>query len=373
VAPVLVEAFELVRFDLPLARPLTTAAGTRTHREVLLVHARAAEADGWAECPVEPEPTYDPEFSAAALLAIRDHLLPLAWAGPTGDGPALERHLGAVRGHHMARSAVALAVLDAQLKAAGRSLASWLGATETAVAAGATLSSRDDTAMLLWEAQEVLRLGAARLRVKVRPRSTLEPLRALRDTFGPDLLVQADANGSFDLTDPMHVAELKAVDELGLACLEQPLDPADLLGHAQLSRELRTPICLDESLTSIGAIEAAAALEACSVACLKPSRLGGWATARAAHDRCVELGLRPWVGGMLETAIGRAANQALAALPGMALPADLDPRGWFGDDLAEIGRPGPYRTVEVSHAPGACPTPDLSRVESLRRTTLLRP
>lgn len=253
----------------------------------------------------------------------------------------------------MARAALELAVLDAQLRSAKRSLASWLGGTATAVPPGAALGLHDDVEDLLAEADEALAAGAARLRVKVAPGRAAGHLEALRAHVGPDLLLQADANGSFAEDDQ----ELGRLDAVGLACLEQPLDPTDLLGHARLAERLVTPICLDEPLTSLAAIEAAVALGACEVVCLKPARVGGWVAARAVHDRCAELGVPLWVGGMLETGVGRAANLAVAALPHVTLPPDLDPRGRFRPDLADPRLPV-NGAVAVPDGPGTGAVPD---------------
>lgn len=363
-----VEAIELVTVPMRLAVPLRTAAGRQAERDVLLVHVLAAEAEGWAECVAEPEPTYSSEFTDAAVVVLRDHLLPRAWAGPTGDALALGSHLDAVRGHPMARAAVELAVLDAQLRAAGRSLASWLGATATSVAPGAALGLHDDVDELLAEADQALAAGAARLRVKIAPGRAAGHLEALRAHVGANLLLQADANGSFSEGD----AELDRLDGVGLACLEQPLHPTDLLGHARLAERLVTPICLDEPLTSLGAIEAAVALGACEVVCLKPARVGGWVAARAVHDRCAELGVPLWVGGMLETGVGRAANLAVAALPHVALPPDLDPRGRFSPDLADSRLPFDG-AVPVPEGPGTGAVPDKELLADAKVVRVLPP
>lgn len=355
---VAVDAVELVTLRLPLATPLRSATSHRHERTILLVHVVGPHAEGWAECVAEIEPTYAPEHVAGAALVLRDHLLPRAWAGPTGDALALSPHLDTVRGHPMARAALELAVLDAQLRAVDRSLAGWLGATASAVAPGAALGLHDDVAGLLAEADAALAAGAARLRVKIAPGCAAEGVRALRAHVGDEVLLQADANGSFRLAYPDHVAELERLDDAGLACLEQPLPPDDLVGHARLAQRLRTPICLDEPITSLGALEAAVALGACGVLCLKPGRVGGWITSRAIHDRCVELGLPVWVGGMLETGLGRAANLAVAALPGMSLPPDLDPRRRYVPDLADSCLPGPDGLVAVPDGPGTGAAPD---------------
>ncbi len=356
--PVRVEAVDLVTVRLPLATPLQSAASRRSERTVLLVHVVAAEAHGWAECVAEVEPTYAPEFVDGAHLVLRHHLLPRAWAGPIGDARALRPHLDEVRGHPMAKAALELAVLDAQLRAADRSLGSWLGATEAAVPVGAALGLHQHIDDLLAEADRALAAGAARLRVKIAPGRAADPLRALRAHVGAAVLLQADANGSFRADDPDHLNELERLDPLDLACLEQPLAPDDLSGHARLARRLTTPICLDESIDSLGSLEAGVALGACGILCLKPARVGGWITARAMYERGIELGLPMWVGGMLETGIGRAANLAVAGLAGMALPPDLDPRGRFERDLADPCLPGPDGLVRLPTGPGIGAVPD---------------
>ena len=370
--PVTVQGIDLVEVPMAPRRTLRTAAGPGAtadpdpgpaERTVLLVHVRAEEGDGWAECPVEPAPTYSSEFTGSARVVLVEHLLPLAAAGPTGDALALGPHLARVRGHQQARAAVELAVLDAQLRAAERSLAGWLGATASAVPAGAAVSALEPLDVLLAEATAAVAAGAGRLRVKVAPGAAATPLLEVRAAVGPDVVLQADANGSFAIDDPAHLEELLRVDELDLACLEQPLAPDDLVGHARLAERLATRICLDEPLTSLAAIEAAVALGACEVVCLKPSRVGGWVEARRVHDRCVELGVPLWVGGMLETGVGRAANLAVAGLPGMALPPDHDPRGWYDPDLADHRAPVDG-LVAIPTEPGTGAVPDAARFAS---------
>ncbi|MEX2293691.1 MAG: o-succinylbenzoate synthase [Acidimicrobiales bacterium] len=356
--PVRVGAIELVTLRLPLATPFRSASSRRTERTVLLVHVMADEAEGWAECVAEVEPTYSPEYVDGAAHVLRHHLLPRAWAAPIGDALSVRKQLEGVRGHPMAKAALELAVLDAQLRAAGRSLAGWLGATAAAVPAGASLGLHDNVQDLLTEADQALVAGAARLRVKIAPGQATDPVLALRAHVGPEVALQADANGSFRLDDPAHLAELEDLDAAALTCLEQPLAPDDLVSHARLALRLATPICLDESITSVATLDAAVALGACGILCLKPGRVGGWLAARAIYDRCGELGLPVWVGGMLETGIGRAANIALAALPGMSLAPDLDPRGRFHPDLAGPCLPGPDGLVAVPDDPGTGAVPN---------------
>jgi o-succinylbenzoate synthase len=353
--PVAIERLELVTVPLELARPLRTAAGERSHRDVLLVHVAGPDGEGWAECVAEPDPTYAPETTAVAALVLRDHLAPLL-DRRGADALDLGERMARVRGNQMSRAALELAVLDAQLRAASRSLASWLGATAPAVVPGAAVGLHDDVEDLVADARAALAAGAGRVRVKVAPGRAARPLAVLRAELGGDAVLQADANGSFRAGDRDHEAELAALDDLGLACLEQPFAPDDLLGHARLAERLSTPICLDESVGALGDLEAAAALGALDVLCLKAGRVGGWATASRLARRCTELGLGVWVGGMLETGVGRAANVALAALDDMTLPPDLDPRPRFAADLADPLLPADG-LVAVPDGPGTGATP----------------
>jgi O-succinylbenzoate synthase len=321
-----IEHIELRYVRIPLVTPFRTSFGTSHAKDTFLLRVVTPDAEGWAECAADLHPLYSAEFLPAAEIVLRDHLVPRAEAGGLGDARDVADALSAVRGHQCARAGLHLAVLDAQLRAADRSLASWLGAVATAVPAGAALGLHDDADDLLTEADEALAAGATRLRVKVAPGRAARHLTALRHHVGAELVLQADANGSFTEDDP----ELDELDEVALACLEQPLAPDDLLAHARLAERLHTPICLDEPLTSVAAIEAAVALGACEVVCLKPARVGSWTEAVRAHDRCVALGVPVWVGGLLETGVGRAANVAVAALPGMApIGNERPPSVWF--------------------------------------------
>lgn len=369
--PVTLEGVELVRVRLPLATPLTSAATARVERTVLLVRVLARGVEGWAECVVEPDPVHYPEFVDGAVLVLRQHLIPRLWSTPSADAASAGTLMAEVRGHPMARAALELAILDAQLRAADLSLGSWIGATERAVAPGAALSLHEEPSELLAEAETALAAGATRLRVKVRPGHAAAPLRHLREHVDPSVVLQADANGSFRLEDAAHVAELGELDDLGLACLEQPLAADDLTGLARLARMLRTPVCLDESVTSLASLESAVAMGACGVLCLKPGRVGGWLTARTIVERCDDLGLPVWVGGMLETGLGRAANLAVAGLPGMALPPDLDPRRRYHADLCDPFLPGADGLVTVPAGPGIGVVPDAELVAStlVDRTT----
>ncbi|MGH9285210.1 MAG: o-succinylbenzoate synthase [Acidimicrobiales bacterium] len=311
---------ELRRLRLPMVAPVVTRFGTQSARDVLLVRAVAGTAEGWGECVAPAEPRYSSEFLAGAHLVVRDHLVPrLLAAGPVtaaGVAPVL----APVKGHPMAKAAVEMAVLDAELRVAGRSLAEWFGATATAVEACAMVGMAPSLPALVEEVGQRVEEGYRRVKLKIGPGWDLEAVAAVRDRFGAGLTVVVDANGAYTVADAAHLAQL---DRFGLGFIEQPLAEGDLAGHARLAGLLRTPICLDESATSVAAVKRAVAMGAASAVSVKAARLGGYLAARRLHDQCAAAGVALWCGGMYETGLGRAANLALAALPGFTLGGDL--------------------------------------------------
>jgi O-succinylbenzoate synthase len=315
-------ALEVVRTTLPLLTPFATATGTEVVREVLLVRARDEEGhEGWGECGALSQPGYTGEWVHGADAVLRRFLLPAASAGrPAG-----------VAGHPMAAAAVEAALLDLRLAVAGTDLPSWLGAARDRVPAGVAVGVGPSVDALVAEVADHVAAGYQRVKLKVRPGWDVEPVRAVRAAW-PDLPVGVDANGSYRAGDDA----LTALDGLGLVEIEQPLPADDLVGSAGLTRRLATPVCLDESVTSVATLESALALGALDHLNLKPARVGGLASALAVLDRARDAGVPVWVGGMLATGVGKAVDVALAALPGVTLPGDLPAsRRWFARDLTE--------------------------------------
>lgn len=310
--------FELRRITLPLVSPFRTSMGVERGRDVLLVRAVVGDAEGWGECVAMSDPHYSHEYVDGAADVIRRFLIPAA-AGVT-DFHVVEQRFAAVRGHPMARTAVHTALLDARLRAAGMSLGGFLGAVRPTVPAGVSVGIMDDVGELLDAVADYLDAGYVRIKLKIEPGWDVAPVTAVRDRFGDAVLLQVDANCAYTATDS---ARLSTLDDFGLLLIEQPLPEEDIAGHARLAASLRTPICLDESITSARVAAQAIGAGACSVVNIKPGRVGGYLEARRVHDVCAAHGVPAWVGGMLETGVGRAANAALAALPGCTLPGDI--------------------------------------------------
>jgi O-succinylbenzoate synthase len=345
-----IEAVEVLRITLPLAQAFHTTRGIDRVRRLCVVRVVTSDGEGWGECAALNEPGYTAEWADGAAAVVERELAPALLLGA----------LPAATEHPMATAAVRLALLDAELRAAGVSLASHLGATATRVPSGIALGLDAD----LDEIDRAVEAGYHRVKLKIEPGHDVELVRATRDRW-PELPLQVDANGSYRLSDAAHLAALGTLDELGLLLIEQPLLTDDLDGHAALAARLRTPVCLDESITSLSAADDALTRRACSVICIKPGRLGGIDEAVRVHDRCRATGVPVWCGGMVESGLGRAANLALAALPGFTLPGDLTPsRRWFADDLTEPVELDADGYLPVPSGPGLGVSP---RPEALAR------
>jgi O-succinylbenzoate synthase len=363
---VALEGVELRLVRLPLATPFRSAHGVRHDREVVIVRALATDGpDGWGECVAEPEPTYWPEYTAAALHVLEHHLVPRILAG---------RPLGEVRGHAMAKAAIEGAVIDAGLRAEGRSMAEFLGATRSRVLTGIALGIAGSVGELVASACRWHDDGHRAFKLKIAPDWHVDPVRAVRKALGDEVALILDANGSFRSDHPEDLAILRRLDDpvLRVMALEQPFAPDDLVGHARLVREVDTLVCLDESIGSLGDVETALALAACDAISLKVGRVGGLVEAIRIHERCRQQAIDLRCGGMLETGLGRALNLAVAALPGCTLPPDLAPSSrYFAEDLT-VPFDALSGTMNVPGGPGlgVDPLPDVLESTTVSRTLL---
>lgn len=350
------DAVELRRIALPLVTPFRTSFGTQTSRDVLLVRAITSAGDGWGECVAMDEPLYSPEYVEGAAHVVEHHLLPRLFGRPLAAHLVAEL-LAPVHGHPMAKAALEMAILDAELRAAGVSLARHLGATQQRIPSGVSVGIYDTVDALVGAVGTYLDAGYVRIKLKIEPGADIDRVRAVRRAFGDAIPLQVDANTAYTRADTRHLARL---DEFGLLLIEQPLPEDDIVGHAQLAAAIDTPVCLDESIVSARSAADAIALGATSVINIKAGRVGGYLEARRVHDVCRAHGVPVWCGGMLETGIGRAANAALAALPGFTLPGDVSAsnRFWARDIVTapieivdgHVAVPnGPGLGVELDH------------------------
>lgn len=310
---------ELRIIELPLVRPFRTSFGTQYERELLLMRIETHEGTvGWSECVAMSEPLYSPEYTFASQDVIERFLLPKIFEVGDVHAEEIAGLLKPFLGHQMSKACVETAILDAQLKLEGVSFGSYLGTSKEWVDCGVSVGITASIDALVEEVSQYVAEGYKRIKLKIEPGWDLEPVRVIRELY-PEIPLQVDANQAYSRQDADH---LRGLDAFHLLLIEQPLDEHDVLGHALLARAIRTPICLDESITSYESARDALALKATTIINVKPGRVGGYLESVKIHDLCVENEIPVWCGGMLETGIGRAANIALASLAGFTLPGD---------------------------------------------------
>ncbi|MGA8258259.1 MAG: o-succinylbenzoate synthase [Nocardioides sp.] len=348
---------ELVRVAMPLVSPFRTSFSTQTARDILLVHVTTDDAEGWGECVALSDPYYSPEYVGGAADVMERFLVPRLRAATDLTAETVAEVLAPVRGHRMAKAALEMAVLDAQLNAAGASLGQYFGVTRQTVPAGVSVGIMNSIPELLEAVGGYLAEGYVRIKLKIEPGWDIDAVRAVRERFG-DIPLQVDANTAYTLADAPH---LRRLDDFDLLLIEQPLGEEDIRQHAELARLIRTPVCLDESIVSAEAAADAIALGAAQIINIKPGRVGGYLEARRIHDMCRANGIGVWCGGMLETGLGRAANIALAGLPGFTLPGDISASDrFYATDITEpFVLVDGHQTVPTAPGIGVSPLPDV--------------
>jgi O-succinylbenzoate synthase len=326
------ERLTLREIQLPLREPFRISSGTQSARRILLLELEDAEgAAVWSECVAPELPNYTAETIDTAWLAIKEWIAPRvlgrAFAGPAEVFPVLQHNF---RGHLMAKAAVEMGLWALDAERQGVPLAGRLGGTRHCVEVGVSLGIQASAAALVERAARAVQDGYRKVKLKIEPGADVEFVRAVRAALGPGAPLMADANNAYTLADTDRLLEL---DDLGLMMIEQPLAWDDLRQHAVLQRRLRTPLCLDESITSLGRAEEMVALGSGRLVNIKPGRVGGFGPSIAIHDFCAGQDIPVWCGGMLESGVGRAYNVALASLPNFLKPGDISPsaRYWERD------------------------------------------
>ena len=368
-----IDSITLREIRLPLVEPFRISSGVTTTRRILLLEL--VDADGaraWSECVAGDFPNYSPESIDTATLAIREWLAPRV-LGRRFDTPgdvaaALSEDL---RGHEMAQAAIEMGAWALAATRAGQSLSSLLGGTRKRIGTGISIGIQSSLAELADKAEEALAEGYRKIKLKIKPGQDLDYLHAVRERLGSAAPLMADANNAYTLDDTDHLVQL---DDLDLVMVEQPLAWDDVARHAELQRRMRTPICLDESITNIARAEDMIRLRAGRIVNIKPGRVAGFTASKAIHDLCEANNIPVWCGGMLESGIGRAYNVALASLPNFTIPGDVSPsnRYWARDVVSPEWTMDGDGWVDVPAGPGLGVEVDRDRIEALtvQRETL---
>ena len=370
-----IDRITLREIRLALKEPFRISSGVMQERRIALLELTDQDgATAWSECVAFQLPIYSPETIDTAWLALREWLAPRVLGreleGPERVHALLEEN---IRGHNMAKAALEMGVWGLTAEADGVPLSVLLGGTRDRIPTGISLGIQAEPAALVARAQAAVAAGYRKVKVKIRPGQDVDYVRAVRAALGADIGIMADANSAYTLDDADTLCQL---DEFDLIMLEQPLGEDDLVRHAALQRRMKTPICLDESITNADRAEDMIALGSGRIVNIKPGRVGGLTASREIHDICRASGIPVWCGGMLETGIGRAYNVALASLPNFSLPGDLSPsaRYWHRDIVTPEWTMDADGMVHVPRQrPGLGVTVDREFIDSLTvRTEELR-
>ena len=325
---------ELRVVRLPLVRFFETSFGRIDDRAFVVVKLEQDGAEGYGECVADEHPFYSAETTATAWHIIHDYIAPAVLGREFAHPGDVYGALAAIRGHNMAKAAVEMAAWDLVARQRRQPLAAVLGGTRSSIASGVSIGIQPTIAELLERVEVELAAGYQRVKIKIKPGWDLEPVGCIRAAFGAVPLM-VDANAAYRLADAPHLA---ALDDRDLMMIEQPLDYDDVRDHAALQRQLRTPVCLDESIHTLRVAEEAIEAGACRIINIKPGRVGGHAQSIALHDLAARHGIPVWHGGMLESGIGRAHNIHLSTLPNFSLPGDIAAsRRYYAPDLIEPG------------------------------------
>lgn len=338
-----------------------SSGGTQARR-VLLLSLEADGVAGWSECVAGEAPGYSYETTETAWHVLTRWLLPQVVGTEAEDGRDL-CPAPWLRGHPMARAAVEMAGWDLEAKRRGVPLCDLIGGEARTVPVGVSIGLQKSDTDLLARVDAYLSEGYRKIKLKIKPGRDVEMLRAVRERF-KDAPLMADANSAYALS--RDLPRLREMDDLGLMMIEQPLNHEDLIDHAQLQRNIDTPVCLDESIRSEGDARLALHLRAGRIVNIKPGRVGGLRSSMAIHDVCLAAGWPVWCGGMLESGIGRAHNVALATLPGFTIPGDIsDSKRYWEEDIVHPEFEMDDGMMPVPDGPGIGVEPRMERIEAL--------
>ena len=360
-----IESLTLHHISMPLVAPFETSFGRETDRQCVLITLQAEGLTGYGECVATRDPGYNYETTGTAWHILKDFIAPLILNQNVTGAQDFQRRVEGIRGHHLAKAGVEMAVWDLLGKRDGKSLKELFGGARDKVEVGVSIGIQESASALVRTVQSYLEKGYRRVKIKIKPGREVEETSAVRRAY-PGLRLQVDANSAYTLETS---DALKPLDDLNLLLIEQPLYEDDIWDHRKLQAEFKTPICLDESVVSPRHARYALEMEACKIINIKPARVAGLSQGIMIHDYCRAKSVPVWCGGMLETGVGRASNLAIASLPGFALPGDISAsdRYYQRDITNERFVLNDDSTIDVPNGPGLGVTIDK---ESLKQFSL---
>jgi O-succinylbenzoate synthase len=314
-----IESITLHHISMPLVSAFETSFGRETNRECVIIEIQSEGLTGYGECVAARDPGYSYETAQTSIHVIKDFISGLIKGKDIKNANDFQKRVEGIRGHHLAKAGVEMAIWDLLGKRENKSLRELFGGVRDKVEVGVSIGIQASKEILVKTTQDYVNQGYARVKIKIKPGRDVEDAQAVRKHF-PNLRLQVDANSAYSMED---ANTLKPLDDLNLLLIEQPLFEDDIWDHHKFQAEFKTPICLDESIITPRHARYAIEMKACKIINIKAGRLGGLSQAIQTHDICKENNIPVWCGGMLETGIGRASNLALATLPNFILPADV--------------------------------------------------
>src|SRR6201993_304546 len=365
-----IESVTLREIQMPLVHFFETSFGRVYSRRILIMSVDADGVRGWGECVAGEDPFYSPEWTETAWPTIKQYLAPALLKKGVESGRECAALFSRVRGHRMAKAALENAVWDAEAQRKQEPLWKLLGGTRREIACGVSIGIQDSPEQLLEKIETELAAGYRRIKIKVKPGWDINILEKVRSRW-PDITLSVDANSAYTLDQTEH---LRKFDQFNLLMIEQPLWNDDIYYHARLQKELRTSICLDESIVSARPAAFAVETGACRIVNIKVGRVGGFSEALKIHDVCKTHNIPVWCGGMLETGIGRSHNIALSTLENFRLPGDVSAskRYWKEDIVDPEVQVSPQGMIAISDSPatGYRVKTDLIEKLTVRKETL---
>jgi o-succinylbenzoate synthase len=345
-----IESITLHHISMPLVAPFETSFGRETDRQCVLMTLKSEGLTGYGECVATRDPGYNYETAGTAWHILKEFVAPLILGQDVLDAGDFQKRVEGIRGHHLAKAGVEMALWDLLGKRDNKSLKEMIGGIRDKVEVGVSIGIQDSAPALVRTVQSYLDKGYRRVKIKIKPGREVDETSAVRNAY-PDLRLQVDANSAYTL-ETAHA--LKPLDDLDLLLIEQPLYEDDIWDHRRLQAEFKTPICLDESVITPRHARYALEMEACKIINIKPARVAGLSQGLLIHDYCFARNVPVWCGGMLETGVGRASNLAIASLPGFVLPGDISAsdRYYQRDITNERFVLNDDSTIDVPNGPG---------------------
>jgi O-succinylbenzoate synthase len=345
-----VDSITLRSLRMRLKAPFETSFGTTHDRPILLIELHSDGFTGWSEVTATEGPFFNAESVDIAALVLRDFLVPLVLGKTVSTAAEVPAAFVQVRGHEMARAGIENALWDIEAQQRGIPLWKLLGGTQEEIPCGVSLGLQATPEHLLEKVTTELTAGYQRIKIKIKPGKDLAYISAVRKAH-PTIRLSVDANSAYTLDDLEH---LRSLDEFNLLMMEQPLWWDDVYAHSKLQKQIKTKICLDESIRHLRDAQTAVELGACGVINIKLGRVGGFSSARGIQAYCLSKSIPNWCGGMLECGIGRAHNIAVSTLPGYTMPGDISAssRYWVEDVIEPEVTVTPQGTIRVPQTPG---------------------